>query len=297
MKIKLFSERQRLLYSELGELQTNVQDEFVFILEEMLAYDDFATGENLECVPEDPISDTVVIKAGAVFFGKKIAWLEADFEQVIDVPSITDRYDIISATASLVDDDNRELTFIGLDDLEYDDFVDTRNIYQITIHYTKDTETVPVGHFPIAKIFVESTGGNYGASEITDLRPVKDDTDLETHRTAAVIDHPDGSILDQHLNADADVALSKLNGLSASTLEMLIRYGFPLDFSMAFTYGLDDEITKIEYTDDEINWEADFTYDVDDFLEAVDFTYPEFNYGIAVTKAGDNISTIAGTIS
>ena len=296
---KLFSENQRLLVAEMAELQNNVEDEFEFMLEEMLDYDDFATGDNLQCVPTDPVSTSVVIKAGAVLFNNKIAWMDNDYTQAIDVPSVGDRYDIISATATEVDDDERTLTFIeesGGTLNEYTDDVDTRNLNKITTHYTKNTETVPSGHFPIAKIFVASIGGTYGTTEIEDIRPQKDDADLTTHRTAAVIDHPDGSIYNQHINNSADIALSKLNGLTTSTLETLVRYGFPLDFSLDFTYGIDDEITKIEYADGTVTWEADLTYDTDDFVEDIAFTYPEFNYLISLTKTGDNVTKIEGAV-
>jgi hypothetical protein len=196
---------------------------------------------------------------------------------------------MISMTAALDEDEDETIYFIDVDETEYTDNLPTREIYKATIHYTKDTETVPAGHFPIAKVFVETTGGTYGATEITDLRPEKDDTDLEAHRTAAVIDHPDGSILDQHIADDADIATSKINGLTADTLKKLIEYGFPMPHEGAITRGVDGEVTNIEITSDDYTFDIDITYD-DEIPSEILFSYPEFDFKYTFSITDEEIT-------
>ena len=288
-------DRQRLSATNLNTIQDNMESDIVFLLEDMLNYADFATGSNLECVPEDPISSTVVITAGAVHYDNKIARLLEDYEQVIDVPSVGDRYDIISATAALDEDEDDTIYLIDVDETEYTDTLPTREIYKLTIVYTKDTETVPVGHFPIAKIFVEATGGTYGATEITDLRPAKDDSDLAAHIASVRATHADGSIDDQHIADDADIKTSKINGMLCSDLQTLVDYGFPLEQSIDFTYGVDDEITEIEVVGDRQTYTIEFAY-TDDFPTEIDYTFPEFSYKQTITVTDEKVTNITGAV-
>ena len=247
----------------------------------------------MQCVPEDPISSTVVITAGAVHYDNKIARLLEDYEQVIDVPSVGDRYDIISATAALDEDSDELLYFIGVDEIEYTDTLPTREIYKLTIVYTKDTEVVPAGHFPIAKIFVESTGGTYGATEITDLRPAKDDSDLAAHIASVRATHADGSIDDQHIAADADIDTSKINGLTCADLETFFKRGLPMTYSATITYGIDDEVTDIDVDNDGETYNMEFSY-TDDLPDTIDITFTDADYQLAFTVVDEKITEIAG---
>lgn len=286
-------DRQRLSATNLNTIQDNMESDIVFVLEDMLNYADFATGSNLECVPEDPISNTVVITAGAVHYGNKIARLLEDYKQVIDVPSVGDRYDIISATAALDEDEDDTIYLIDVDETEYTDTLPTREIYKITIHYTKDTEDVPEGHFPIAKIFVESTGGTYGVTEITDLRPAKDDSDLAAHIASVRATHADGSIDDQHIAADADIQTSKINGLTCADLETFFKRGLPMNYSATFTYGVDDEVTDIDIDNDGEVYSMEFSY-TDDLPDTIDIAFTDADYQLAFTVVDEKITEING---
>ena len=68
---------------------------------------------------------------------------------------------------------------------------------------------------------------------------------METHRTAATLDHPNGCILDTHIATAADIGLEKIDGLSMDRLDRLIAMGLAINSHTVVTYNGDGLISAL----------------------------------------------------
>lgn len=296
MKVKI-TDYQLIEKDDLLNLQDYCKTDIDFILEHILEYENLFDGTNLQVVATSPESWDVTITAGSGVVGYKIAELATDGSQTIDAPSPLDRYDIISCTVAEADDAAETRTFIH----PTTEVISTASVvvssaYRFTFHYTKNTETVPVGHVGIAKIFVDSAATAIYDTDITDIRPVKPSADLAAHAASNPIDHADGSIFDATIATAADIGLEKLNGISMDRLDRLIAMGLAINSHTVVTYDGDGLITALTQTGD---WSLNttITYDADDNVETVEIEDAAYIVTITLTYVDGNVTEIDSVVA
>jgi hypothetical protein len=296
MKVVL-NEYQLIELADLQNLQEYTQDNIDFILEHVLEYENLFNGTNLQVVATSPESMDVTITAGNGVVGFKIAELATNDSQTIDAAGVVARYDIISCTVAEANDAAEERTFINptTEVISTSDVVVSK-AYRFTFHYTKDTETVPVGHVGLAKIYVDVGATEIYDTDITDIRPQKDIDSLETHRTAATLDHPNGCILDTHIATAADIGLEKIDGLSMDRLDRLIAMGLAINSHTVVTYNGDGLISALTQTGD---WSINttITYDADDNVETVEVEDAAYIVTITLTYVDGNVTEIDSVVA
>lgn len=258
-----FATLLRLSPEDLIAMQEYIQNQLNFVMNEMVGYPTFFTGTNLQVIQNSPAGMSVLVKAGYYFVEDVgIIWLEDDFVQTIDAAGVADRHDIISATYAEVNDETASRMFKNLtgNGFTASNF-NQRTVRLATIHYTKNTSTVPTGHDGLSNVLVGAGVTSILTANCADIRAIKPFTDLTAHRTAAILDHAAGCIRDVAIYANANITLSKINGNSVDDLLTAIRMGFPnTDLTWTFAYDANYFVTSMTSSGDYImSWT--FTYD------------------------------------
>jgi len=225
-----------------------------YILAELFEYENVFTDDNFEAVA-DTVWD-VTIQSGtdgkAIICGN-IAELSTDTNVTIDPPGTSDRDDIITASATLTDDATENRNYINsLGTVTTPAATVISQTWLPTFHYHKGTTVVPTGQTLICTITVPTTATSIADCTITDGREEKPLNDLTAHRTynsataPKGMDHPSASVFDHHVASDADISLSKLNGISSGmNCQELLSLGMPIAQTINFTYNVDDTIDTI----------------------------------------------------
>jgi len=265
MKKRIIYDNEKVIKEDLNLLQDYIYESIYFILEDIITYENFFTGDNLTVNATDPASMSVTVSAGDGYFNYKVAYLPTDTNVDIDPAGASDRTDLITAKASEVEDELTSRWFIDpVTEEEGFQNVTNRKIYKYEIKYYPDTTEVPEGEVGLAEVFVAAEATEILQTDITDIRPQKPSQDLTAHRTATPIDHPDGSINNAKISATADIALSKLSGQSVDTLLELLFLEEILPMTITFQYSGDKLIGYTAVGEKSHN--ATITYDEDDFV-------------------------------
>jgi hypothetical protein len=275
-------------------IQDYLQDAVGFLLSEVISFDDFCTGTNLEpyhsVVPDMKIN----FKVGTCWIDSSIGYSPEIVSVDIDPAGATDRIDIVTATAEYVEDNEETRKFIeevGGEPSEYNDDVKTLYINKIIFHYHKDTEVVPEGEMGVVKIPVLTDTTAIGSGAYEDIRPIKDVATLDDHKNMVPLDHEPDCIFNIHIASDAAIDLSKIAGRELASLEEEINNMFPRESEHNFTYDVDGYLTECTYEDDYVN--IDYTLDWDSsLLQTITTEYPDLTMITTVTYSGNDVTKI-----
>ena len=246
-KIELY-DKEMAEYSDLLDLQTFRLNDQDYLLSELLEYENVFTDDNFEVIAATVWDVTVQTGTdGKAIISGNIAEKASDTTITIDPAGAANRDDIITASAVLTNDANQNRNFINaLGTIITPTSVVPSKTWYPTFTYHKGTTVVPAGETLVCTITVPLTAASIADCTLTDGRAEKPLNDLTTHRLMAIMDHPDGSVYNKHIAADADILLSKLNGISTGMngLELLML-GIPAAQNITFTYNGDGTIDRL----------------------------------------------------
>jgi hypothetical protein len=298
MRKILLYDKEMAEYQDFLDMQTFRLDDVEYVLQSLFEYENVFTDDNFEAVAATPWNVTVQSGTdGKAIINGNIAEKATDTDITIDLPGAADRDDIITASAALTDDATQLRDYIDATGTVITPAATVvSQTWHPTFHYHKGTTVVPAGQTLICTITVPTTASSIADCTITDGRAEKPLNDLTTHRTLATLDHPAGCILNTHINASADIALSKLNGISTGMNgQELITLGVPIAQTINFTYNVDGTINTlgvIASTSSSIQFNYSGGNVSDIVLTAVLASGSTLTYTISFTWVGDQVVTI-----
>lgn len=127
--------------------------------------------------------------------------------------------------------------------------------YREVLYITGTPELIPVAPevpedaLGSSHILVMAGATQITQNEITDIRNVKPDFLVGSHRTQIPIDHPNASIFNIHIASNADIDLTKLDGIDYESLYELLLFDTNLNFSEdeVYIYDAGDKLIQINY--------------------------------------------------
>lgn len=289
---RVLNDYQLLEKEDLQALQDYCKDDMDYIIEFLFEYQEMFTGTNLQVVATSPESMSVSITAGKGVVGFRIAELDDDVTQAIDVNGTgSTRYDIISCTVAEANDTAVTKNVIDpvTEEITSSPLVVSK-AYRFTILYHKNTSVVPDGETGLAKITIDDGVTQIFDTDIEDIRPTKPSADLAAHAASNPIDHAPGSIGNIAISTTADIGLEKCNGIAVDRLDRLIGMGFPLNAHIEITY-VDGLPTAIVQTGD---WSLNttLTYDENDNVTQVSAEDAAYESTTTLTYVADNVTKI-----
>jgi hypothetical protein len=298
MRKILLYDKEMAEYQDFLDMQTFRLDDVEYVLQSLFEYENVFTDDNFEAVAATTWDVTIQSGTdGKAIINGNIAEKATDTDVTIDPPGAADRDDIITASAALTDDATQLRDYINaLGTVITPAATVVSQTWYPTFHYNKGTTIVPAGQTLICTVTVPTTALSIADCTITDGRAEKPLNDLTTHRTLAILDHPAGCILNTHINAAADIALSKLNGISTGMNgQELLTLGVPIAQTIGFTHNVDDTIDTISIVASTSS-SIKFNYGGGDIssivLTAALASGDTLTYTVSFTWVGDNITQI-----
>lgn len=302
-KIKLY-DQEIAPQGDLLAIQEHRISEIDYIINNLFEFTNIFTGDNYE--PTDGTGWNVTIQKGTdgkAVINLRVAELAADTDVEIDTPSASERTDIITASAALADDATVLRDFLdGTDPLNNPPVatsVVATQTWAPTFHYYSNTTSVPSGETLICTITVPAAATGIGDCTITDGRTIKPLDDLLAHKTASTLDHPDGSVLDQHINDAADIDLTKINGMYPYiNLSEFLSLGCPTSTIINITNNTDGTIDSMGIVGDP-SYTIDFNYtdtDITSIVQSASLSSGKtLTYTISFTWIAGNLTQITTT--
>lgn len=295
--LRILYDDQLIEKEDFDAIQDYSKADIQFILDELFAYEYCFTGTNFEVVQHTPASMVVVITAGEAIINYHLTELLANYEVTIDPPDVAQRIDIITATEVMTDDAGEVTTFIDPGTgVIHTHTVARDKAYRPTITYRKGTIVVPPGDTLLATITVDPAVTEIYTADIADGRTPPPSTNLPAHIAATPIDHPAGSIGNVAIAANADIALTKIDGKSVDTLDRLIGMGFPANFHEVITFDGDGKPTAVTHTGDH-SFGVAIAYNADDTVDTVTVTDALYELLIELTWVGGLPTEVDGAVN
>lgn len=254
---------------DLTGIQTYREEVDSYIIQELLEYDSVFTGTNFQAFEQGTPDMTVKITAGVGMINGEYSELLADGSVTINAAGAVSRTDLITVTSALTDDTAEAKVFINpTTEIAYTDTVALKERYIPTFHYYPGTSVVPTGEVGICTIVVAPGVTEIYDADITDIRPEKPTSDVNSHRLSNPIDHANGSIFNVAIASTAAIGTEKIQGISTDTLSHLIELGMSLNAVTDIVYDAGGLPLTITTTGDG-STVTTLTYDGDDNIETV----------------------------
>jgi hypothetical protein len=247
---------------DLDGVQDFLKEDIDFIIEDGLEYVDLFVGTNFQAVEQTVPDMTVKIIAGKGLIASKITELVADASVTINAAGAIARTDLITCDSALTDDTAEAKLFINpTTELTYTNTVAMKERYVPTFHYYPSTTVVPGGEVGICTILVSPGDVTAVNAMITDVRPAKQSSTLAAHIASNPATHANGSMFNAVIAANADIATTKINGISTDNLKELLELGIAVNSSTDIVFDGSGLPTTITTTGD-FGTVTTLTYDV-----------------------------------
>lgn len=257
MDRRKFFDNQLVQTAHLDDVQIKNENYLEKYGQEVVSIDNFCYS-GLNTLATDPASMNVILKLGSGWKNWKNIVHPEDYQITIQEAHPTlPRLDTIAIKYATREYITENLTFRNPDTGQiYNEEKLTFILdYREIIYLTGTPAEVPVAPevpedaLGSSNILVQAGATQINQEDITDIRNLKPDYLVGSHRTQIPIDHPNGSIFNIHIASTADIDLTKIDGIDFDSLFELLYFdtNLNLEEDEDYIYDASDRLTQIDY--------------------------------------------------
>lgn len=257
MNRRKFFDNQLVQTTHLNDVQIKNEDYLEKYGKEVVSIDNFCYS-GLNTLATDPASMNVILKAGSGWKNWKNIVHPEDYQITIQEAHTTlPRLDTIAIKYATREYILENLTFRNPNTGQiYNEEKLTFILdYREVIYLTGTPAEVPVAPevpsdaLGSSNVLIQAGATQINQADITDIRNLKPDYLVGSHRTQVPIDHPNSSIFNIHIASNADIDLTKIDGIDFDSLFELLYFdtNLNLEEDEDYTYDAEDKLTQINY--------------------------------------------------